>query len=415
MQPKTATPPDLATAQTLDLHASCAATIDASSLSPASARSTVLPRLQVVNDLPALINDGRPRYQEARVLGAGGVGEVVQAQDNDICRPVAIKRLLPEVRSPAAIARFVDEIRTVGQLEHPNIVPIHDVGIDENGQFYFVMKYVQGETLESIIDKLRDGNAAYHRRYTFEQRAQLFLGILEAVQYAHAQGLIHRDIKPANVMVGPWGEVMVMDWGIAKRVGRAEPPAPHVPNPAPEPSTSHRMSGTALGSIIGTPLYMSPEQARGDTDRLDERSDIYSLCVLFHELLSLEHYLADKTDLNAILAGVLSVQPTHPSFLKSPNQGRVPSDLGWIAMGGLAKDPAQRYPSVGALLERLRRRLDGEIPVQCPVTFTKRVNHRFMRFADNHPVGWTLSMALITITLFVGLALSTWALWQLAS
>src|SRR6185312_9441186 len=137
----------------------------------------------------------------------------------------AVKRLLPDLTSPPILARFVDEIRTVGRLEHPNIVPIHDVGVDELGRYFFVMKYVEGETLESIIDKLAAGDPAYLAKYSVEVRIELFLGILHALEYAHAQGVVHRDIKPANVMVGRYGEVVLMDWGISKPIAEKRDPA----------------------------------------------------------------------------------------------------------------------------------------------------------------------------------------------
>ncbi|MBK6534374.1 MAG: serine/threonine protein kinase [Deltaproteobacteria bacterium] len=137
---------------------------------------------------------------------------------------MAIKRLRPEHANTSALLRFAQEVRTIGSLEHPNIVPVHDVGIDEEGKHYFVMKYVEGETLESVIEKLQAHDPATERRFPIEARAQLFLGILRAVQYAHARGIIHRDIKPANIMVGPYGEVMLMDWGLARPVRVAERP-----------------------------------------------------------------------------------------------------------------------------------------------------------------------------------------------
>jgi serine/threonine-protein kinase len=183
------------------------------------ARSTVLPRVESTTGRLQIVTSDRHRYEELRMLGEGGMGEVLAARDNDIERTVAVKRLKPGVQAASTLARFVDEIRTVGRLEHPNIMPIHDVGVDEQGQYYFVMKYLDGETLENIIEKLRDGDPVYLRRYPFERRVELFVGILEAIAYAHGHHIIHRDIKPANIMVGPYGEVMVMDWGLAKPIG----------------------------------------------------------------------------------------------------------------------------------------------------------------------------------------------------
>src|SRR5215470_11562537 len=171
----------------------------------AAARTTILPRIAGDGHGLRLSLESRSRYEPTKLLGAGGMGEVVLVRDQDIERKVAIKRVLSGHDDPATLARFVDEIRTVGRLEHPNIVPIHDVGVDELGRYFFVMKYVEGETLESIIAKLRAGDPAYLAKYSVEVRIELFLGILNALAYAHAQGIVHRDIKPANVMIGRYG------------------------------------------------------------------------------------------------------------------------------------------------------------------------------------------------------------------
>jgi serine/threonine protein kinase len=176
------------------------------------------------------------------VLGTGGMGVVERAEDVDIGRPVAIKRLLPEATHPFGVARFVSEIRIVGSLDHPNVVPIHDVGVDDDGRYFFVMKYVEGQTLADVIDKLAAGDPLTHAFWTFERRAELMIAVLQALEYAHERGVIHRDVKPENIMVGSHGEIRLMDWGIAKHVGVQEP-------------------GEANGALIGTPAYMSPEQA----------------------------------------------------------------------------------------------------------------------------------------------------------
>ena len=390
------------------------ATIAASSIgdpisrapNPSITRTTVLPRVQFDGVAPSLVRTNLARYQEGDLLGRGGLGEVLRAEDNDIRRPVAIKRMLPGLDSPDALARFIDEIRIVGRLEHPNIVPIHDVGLDEDGRYFFVMKYVEGETIESIIEKLAAGDPAYHRKYSFERRAKLIVGVLEALQYAHARGLLHRDIKPANIMVGPFGEVMLMDWGIAKRLGASKGPASVAVAAEPE-----RFAGTQVGSLIGTPAYMSPEQARGEED-LDPRSDIYSLCVVFHELLCLEHYLSNRTSLESLVSGVLTEAPKHASFVPNPHQSRVPADLAWIAIGGLAKNPDERYPSVDAMLARIQRRLEGDIEVQCPVTFTKSVSMRWIHFFESHPLAGLAAILGAVLLVMGGVAAMGWQIWS---
>ncbi len=359
----------------------------AHSVPVSSHRTTVLPRVEWSGATPSLVRSSRPRFERKQTLGEGGVGEVSLALDHDIGREVAIKRLRAGTANAGALARFVDEIRTVGALEHPNVAPIHDVGVDEQGELYFVMKRVEGETLESIIDRLRKGDPLAHAHFTFERRAHIFRQLLDAVAFAHERGFVHRDIKPANVMVGAFGEVFLMDWGIAKTVDGPDSVASSgAPEPPPASSavdSSKRVSQTHAGAILGTPAYMSPEQARGE--RVDARSDIYSLCVLFHELLCLEHYLGDRQTLEAVLAGVIDADAPVASFVPNPHQPPAPAELSWFIRKGLTKDPAGRFQSVREMIERLDARDDGVFPVQCPVTFTKRVGRGMLRFVDRHP------------------------------
>ena len=344
------------------------------------ARNTVLPRVEWEGTSPKVNPSQRHRFEELGLLGEGGMGEVVLAQDHDIERQVALKRL-PENCDVGRVLRFVEEIRTVGRLEHPNIVPVHDVGIDAAGRYYFVMKHLHGETLESIIGRLRDGDAAVHARFTMPVRVQLMMSVMNALTYAHKQGYIHRDLKPANIMVGPYGEVTVMDWGLAKRIR------------SPERITGEVMSGprdrtplqTQLGSIMGTPLYMSPEQARGENDTLDERSDIYALCVVFHELLHLDHYLQGRPDLQSVLDGVKKVTPVlHVATLKG-RRYQVPAELDWFLERGFHKDSTERYASVADMAEELQRIIRGECRVQCQRTFIKRMLGEASRFTDERP------------------------------
>ncbi len=331
-------------------------------------RTTVLPRISVIEKAtPTVGGDPKPRYALAHQLGQGGVGDVIKAHDNDIERPVAIKRIRADAKSHATVMRFAEEVRTIGNLEHPNIVPIHDVGLDENGEYYFVMKYVHGETLESVIEKLREGNADYHARYGFERRVEIMVGILEAIAFAHANGVIHRDIKPANIMIGPYGEVMVMDWGLARKIKGDEPVQPLAQTLLEGTVPKRRLFETQVGTLLGTPAYMSPEQARGE--KLTEKSDIYSLCMTFYELLTLTHPFESKTTLETMLAAVMTQHVPHAYEAGSATQPMVPADLSWFTQDGLQKDPALRFASVDDMVTRLRDRAEGVIPVQCRVTF----------------------------------------------
>jgi len=300
------------------------------------------------------------------------------------------------------VLRFADEVRMVGHLEHPNIVPIHDVGKTEEGQYYFVMKYLDGETLESVIEKLVDGDRDYHRRYTFEHRTLIFLEILKAMEFAHHRGIIHRDLKPANIMIGSYGEVMVMDWGIARNFhqGQDEEPArtsEPPPDAGPIKGGVERLYETQHATVVGPPLYMSPEQVRGLTGLLDERSDIYNLCAVFYEFLALKPYISPKPTMKETLLAVLTEKPTHPMLVWTKNQPPPPADLGHFVLKGLAKDPAGRFQSVREMRERLERIGEGYFPVQCPWTLAKRSIHGTLHFVDHHPV-----LTLLSLMTFVG-------------
>jgi serine/threonine protein kinase len=385
----------------------------ATALSGMPSRSTVLPRFEMVGAEPRLVTKGQRRYEPVRRLGEGGFGEVLGARDNDIGRNVALKRLRPEMRAPAVLARFAEEVRTIGSLEHPNIVPIHDVGVEENGDYYFVMKYVDGLTLETIIEKLHAGDAETHARFGVERRVQIFIGLLEAVAFAHSKGVVHRDIKPANVMVGEYGEVVLMDWGIAKRLRDADAalPAdqPTLLSPA-SPSSKAPSRGTLfqtrVGEIIGTPAYMSPEQARGAT--IDERSDVYSLSVLFYELLTLRHPLASVKTLPEMLHAV-GHEPFPPAYsIDHPHQPPVAAELSWFLEKGLQKNPADRYAGAPEMIARLEQRAEGIIPVQCPATFMKRTSNTWGRFIDRHYlVASAIMMVLLGLSVVGGVATVT--------
>lgn len=382
-------------------------------------QTTVLPRIELDGAVAKVLHTSRRRYETHGKLGEGGVGEVLSALDHDIGREVAIKRLRARMKSPMALARFVEEIRTTGRLEHPNVVPIHDVGVDDKGDFYFVMKQVDGETLESIIAKLAAGDPEYHRRYGFERRVEIFKGVLEAIHLAHSQSIIHRDIKPANVMVGAYGEVLLMDWGLAKCL-RADSPDLYsviadeegaAGDPRPEtPTESGRMFETHAGALLGTPAYMAPEQAEGKP--ADERSDIYSLCVMFHELLCLKHYLSDKKSVPEVLASIADTPVPAASFVKSPHQTAVPADLHHFVKVGVAKAPADRYQDVQSMLDRLDRRAEGNIPIECPMTAIKSTTNRFTKLLDARP---TLVLISVVLGLIGGLSLVAYAILQATS
>lgn len=399
-----ATAPTLAAGDTLVDPASTG-----SAAPPArSSTATVLPRVAVDSGALELVFDSRLRYEPERILGEGGMGEVRLARDNDIGRPVALKQIRGDI-GEHGVARFVEEVRTVGVLEHPNIVPIHDVGIDADGRYYLVMKYVEGETVERVIERLAEGDPDAHARYGFEARVNIFLGLLRALAHAHERGFIHRDVKPANVMVGPLGEVVLMDWGVARPIDAEELPGATADAPHPD---RRRVVHTRAGALVGTPHYMSPEQARGQPD-IDARSDLYSACVLFHELLTLRHYLADRPqNVPSILVGVLEEElPTPPEIIaaNTPVQPPPPATYLHFVRRGLKKARDERWSSAEEMIEELEAALAGHMRVQCAVTFTRRAAAEAGRFVDRHPqlaLASFVALALLVVTGIVGLAVT---------
>jgi serine/threonine-protein kinase len=375
-------------------------------------RTTVLPRRKRPGEAPAAaVLEQRARFERVRTLGEGAMGQVELARDNDIRRTVAVKRVRGEAASAAALMRFADEVRIVGQLEHPGIVPIYDVGRDESGQVYLVMKHLHGETMEDIIAKLRAGEPGYRQRFTIDYRVHLFLGVLDAVRYAHARGILHRDLKPANVQIGPFGEVTVMDWGIAKPFRRVDGPASTEPlDRTLLESHDQRLLETKVGSLAGTPLYMSPEQAAGRNDDLDDRSDVYALSVLLFEWLVLEHPMKSKTTVMEVLAAIIGQDYDQEDLFQRTREADVPIEYFHLLKRGLVRDRAKRFQNVGELEDEINKVREGWIPVACHVTLGKRAAHGLARWIDTHWRTYTLLLAAAALSLLSGLGIVLWRL-----
>jgi len=368
-------------------------------------RTTVLPRRTKTDDGEARhVLDERPRFDRVRQLGEGAVGTVELQRDNDIRRTVAVKKLRAEVKSDGSFLRFADEVRIVGQLEHPGIVPIYDVGRDESGDVYLVMKHLEGETMEDIIDKLRAGDPATVARFPVETRAHLFVGVLDAIRYAHSRGILHRDLKPANIMIGPFDEVTVMDWGIAKPIGKRESVMPSIDSARSWlDSADQRLLETQIGTLAGTPFYMSPEQAAGLNDSLDERSDVFSLAIVFYEWLTLTHPLEGKSTLIEVLANVITQEHDFAMLMKRSRSAGVPVEFIHLISHGLRRDRDLRMESAAKMHDVLKAILEGRVPVQCAVTATKRVTLDALKWIDRHTMLFVAGLAVFGVSAVVGI------------
>ena len=284
--------------------------------------NAAIDRLRAVANWPEFESE---RYTVTTEIGRGGMGTVYAATDALLGREVAIK-VSNTVATAALEHRLAAEARVLATLEHPGIVPVHDVGRLADGRLFYVMKRVHGRTLTEYIRHHGD----------LAERLKIFERICEAVAFAHARRILHRDLKPDNVMVGSFGEVMVMDWGVAKTLSagaeaRAIPTEPMaVAGPEPERTT------TSPGTVLGTHGFMPPEQARGEMDTLDERADVYGLgAILLALLTNREQPITPGGTASTALAGSTSIA--------RPLQS--------ICARALAERPADRYPSATALGE----------------------------------------------------------------
>jgi serine/threonine-protein kinase len=297
----------------------------------------------------------RARYTLKRLHGAGGIGRVWLAHDDHLGRDVALKELRPEyARSPAHRARFLQEARVTGQLEHPAIVPVYELTERPGGgQPFYAMRFVQGRTLSAAAADYH-GTRQANRADALALAALLnaFVGVCNAVAFAHARGVVHRDLKGPNVVLGEFGEVVLLDWGLAKVLGRAEEEAGARDIPLGRDGEETR---TVEGQVMGTPAYLAPEQAAGQVDRIGPRTDVYGLGAILYEILTGRPPFSGA-DVKEILRRVRQEEPALPRALWPS----VPQALEAICLRALAKDPADRYPSAMELAAEVQRWLAGE-------------------------------------------------------
>lgn len=329
------------------------------------------------------------RYLAKRFHARGGMGEVWLAMDPVIGREVALKHT--REKRPDQHARFIAEARIAGQLEHPNIVPVHDIGRGKDGHPYYVMKFVHGRTLKNAIEDYhteKESNPS-ERHLQWRRLLDVFVDLCEAVAYAHSRGVIHRDLKPENVMLGAYGETVVLDWGLAKLLHDQELPGA----PSYQGLTSSVRSGeTHAGSVIGSPPYMPPEMAEGRAGEADPLTDVYLLGATLYSILC-----GEPPRRGASHREMVEMARTVPPVPPRERNKNVPRALEAICLKAMAMRPKNRYASASDLASEIRCYLAGE-PVQAlPEGFLRRAVRQVRR--HRRAVTSTLAAGLI-----VGLA-----------
>ena len=315
------------------------------------------------------------RYEARGEVARGGMGVILRVWDADLRRDLAMKVVLGEEGNPGTgtvapkmLGRFLEEAQVTGQLDHPGIVPVHELGLDEHGSVFFTMRLVKGRDLKEVFDRVHTGDA----EWPLTRVLWILLKVCDAMAYAHAKGVVHRDLKPANVMVGRFGEVYVMDWGLARILGhpdshdlrlRRDDFAQSIVESDRRADVSHSADSllfTMDGDVVGTPAYMAPEQARGEIDRLGPRSDVYALGAMLYHLLTAEMpYIpaGAKASQHAVLRMALEGPPRPLHEIR----GDVPEELAAICEKAMARDPEDRYEDMGALGADLRAYLENRV------------------------------------------------------
>jgi WD40 repeat protein/tRNA A-37 threonylcarbamoyl transferase component Bud32 len=322
------------------------------------------------------VDSSSSRYEMGPEVARGGMGAILEIRDPDLRRTLAMKVLLGgsgPVREPGGsvapehLSRFLEEAQITAQLAHPGVVPVHELGMDAEGRVYFTMNLVHGKTLSEIVALAR----ARQEGWTNTRALQVIQRVCETIAFAHDKGVIHRDLKPDNVMVGRFGETYVMDWGLAKVIGEDDPDglrsaeADSVMSKAVEsvrgdPGEFDSPLMTMDGAVVGTPAYMSPEQANGEISEVDRRSDVYAIGALLYELLVGHPPHVDPEETSTPVAVLLAVRAGPPTPILEVNRD-APQELVAVCEKAMARRPDDRYPSAADLAEDIQAFVEGRV------------------------------------------------------
>ena len=305
-----------------------------------------------------------PHLEDGGLLTVGGMGEIRRVYDKNLRRHLILKVLRMDLkRETASIARFVNEAQVTAQLEHPGIVPVHELGKLRDGRPFFTMREIRGRTLEEVLSEVHAASTLQYwgtasSGWTFRKLILAFRQVCEAVSYAHSRGVVHRDLKPANILVGEYGVVQVVDWGLAKVLGQKDV----VRSPGGLVQTDRSESGshtTQVGVVAGTVAYMPPEQAKGQMDTLDATADVYSLGAILYEILcGCPPY--DGRDWDSVWNKVITGPPPEILRVRQRSAPPIPEELALLCEKAMERNTADRFSDARVLVNRLVAWMDGE-------------------------------------------------------
>ncbi len=345
------------------------------------------------SDIKELTPKPAGKYKFIRSVGFGGMKAVIQVKDRDTTRNVAMA-IIPDAadRPQSDINRFVQEARITARLEHPNIVPVHDIGVDTNGAPYFTMKLLRGRTLSAILRKLREDDYKTLKEFDLTRLLRIYVKILNGVVFAHSKKIIHLDLKPDNIHVGDFGEVLILDWGLARFIGAAEDIDDNYDGEMITfPGTGASSHITLDGVTKGTPGYMAPEQAAGKNHLKDERTDIYALGGILYAILTFESPLSGRP-VNEIIVQTIN---GNIGFPDAENQKRqLPAALQAVVLKAMSRNPEERYQSVDELREDIFAFLGGYAPKAEDASSLKKT----YLFVNRN---WLATLFLITLLLLI--------------
>ena len=345
-------------------------------------------------DLPKHVKNGYMRYRDFQPLTQGGEAILRTCVDENLGRTVVIKTLQPQFQNLETYQkRFLREARVTAQIPHPATIPVYELSRDSEGNAYFTMKKLCGRDLSDILDRIAEGDAATIERYPLDFLIDVLIQCSQCLAFAHNQGVVHRDMKPANIMIGDYGEIMVLDWGLAKVLDMDDNEDVSRLIRSGQQSIPGRLTGR--GDVQGTPFYMSPEQAV-ETGDVDERTDIYNMGIILFEVLTNESYMSGKSFKE--IKRKLSEDTAREPIAVSPKK-KITRELNAVCVKALQRNPADRYQKMEEFVADLRAALTGK----SVSVFQESALIRLLKVRNNKVVSaasllWMLAGVVLAVT-----------------